>query len=362
MPPGQSVLGGQSVRAESKPAVSNAAGPTSSRGHGVPSTDRLAGSKPRPRQLVVLAVTAPLLLFGCSSDPSPSATPTTLNSSVTGTEKAPVATTPSGRGPSASASSAPAVTTLQSDVSSVVITTPPEVLAAGNGPTATTALTNDYQPASGKESIVLAAVVSKVTVYESATSNKVLTELANPLPSGAVLNLLVDGQTSSRYKVLLPIRPNGSTGWIDPGQVKKFAHDYRIVVELSSHRITAYKGDAVILSEKIAVGRSDRPTPNGRYYLKELLRACIDEKQPDGKIKCVPNDTGIYGPYAYGLSGFSPTVTSFNGGEGVIGIHGTNQPELLGTDVSSGCIRMSNEGITALSKVLPLGTPVTVTA
>jgi lipoprotein-anchoring transpeptidase ErfK/SrfK len=316
----------------------------------------------RRRQLAFLALVGPLVLFGCTSDPSPSATPTTLNASDSGATKSPVATTPSGRGPAASPSTAPTVSALQSDVSSAIITTPPEVLAAGNTPGASTALMNDYQAATGKESIVLAAVVSKVTVYESATSNKVLTELANPLPSGAVLNLLVDGQTSSRYKVLLPIRPNGSTGWIDPGQVKKFAHDYRILVELSSHRITAYKGDSVILSEKIAVGRSDRPTPNGRYYLKELLRACIDEKQPDGTVKCVPNDTGIYGPYAYGLSGFSPTVTSFNGGEGVIGIHGTNEPELLGTDVSSGCIRMSNEGITSLSKVLPLGTPVTVLA
>jgi lipoprotein-anchoring transpeptidase ErfK/SrfK len=309
-------------------------------------------------QLLAVAVAAPLVLFGCTSDPSPSATPTTLTISADG-QTTPVATTPSGRGPSASAS-APSATGPQTGVSSAVITTPPAVLAAGNEPAASTALMNDYQPASGKDSVVLAAVVSKVTVYESATSNKVMTVLNNPLPSGAILNLLVDGQTSSRYKVLLPIRPNGSTGWIDPGQVKKFAHDYRILVELSSHRITAYKGDSVILSEKIAVGASDKPTPNGRYYLKELLRACRDEKQPDGKLKCVPWDKGVYGPYAYGLSGFTPTVTNFNGGEGVIGIHGTNEPELLGTDVSHGCIRMSNEGITALSKVLPLGTPVTV--
>ena len=323
------------------------------------------GHRARRSHLVLLAVAAPLMLFGCTSDPSPSANPTTVNGSETGTGSAPLATTPSGRGPSDSVPATPTATALQSDVSSAVITTPPEVIAAANAapaPAVTTALMNDYQPTSGKESIVLAAVVSKVTVYESATSNKIVTELANPLPSGAVLNLLVDGQTSSRYKVLLPIRPNGSTGWIDPGQVKKFAHDYRIVVELSSHRITAYKGDAVILSEKIAVGQSDSPTPNGRYYLKELLRACRDEKLPDGTTKCVPWDKGIYGPYAYGLSGFTPTVTNFNGGEGVIGIHGTDKPELLGTDVSHGCIRMSNEGITALSKVLPLGTPVTVQA
>ncbi len=310
-----------------------------------------------------VALVIPAMLLGCTAESTPKASPgpdTAADSTTSGNK--PVATTPSGRGPVASPTLAPYATALQTDVSSAVITTPAQVLASGTETGPSTALMNDYQAASGKESIVLAAVVPNITVYESATSNKVMTVLANPLPSGAVLNLLVDGQTSSRYKVLLPIRPNGSTGWVDPGQVKKFAHDFRIVVELGTHRITVYKGETVILAEKIGVGRSDRPTPNGRYYLKELLRACLDEKQPDGTLKCVPNPTGFYGPYAYGLSGFSPTLSSFNGNEAVIGIHGTNAPESLGTDVSSGCIRMSNEGITALAKILPLGTPVTVLA
>ena len=123
-----------------------------------------------------------------------------------------------------------------------------------------------------------------------------------------------------------------------------------------------YNGAEVILAEKIATGENDTPTPNGRYYLKELLKPCYDVRQPDGSTKCTPNDAGPYGPYAYGLSGFSPVLTNFNGGTGVLGIHGTDQPQLLGTDVSHGCIRMSNSGITILAKVLPLGTPVAVLA
>ena len=74
------------------------------------------------------------------------------------------------------------------------------------------------------------------------------------------------------------------------------------------------------------------------------------------------NPNGIYGPYAYQLSGFSDVLLRFNGGTGVIGIHGTNEPWLLGKDVSHGCIHMSNAGITRLAHLLPLGVPVEIHA
>ena len=98
----------------------------------------------------------------------------------------------------------------------------------------------------------------------------------------------------------------------------------------------------------MGVGRAEVPTPGGIYYLKELL-------QP-------PNPDGAYGVYAYGLSGFSNVLQNFNGGSGVIGIHGTNEPEKVGTDVSHGCIRLHNEAIVRMVEEigLPLGTPVEI--
>ena len=55
-------------------------------------------------------------------------------------------------------------------------------------------------------------------------------------------------------------------------------------------------------------------------------------------------------------------LTDYRGGRGEIGIHGTDQPEKIGTDVSSGCIRMSHDEIRRLANILPLGTPVIVKA
>lgn len=193
---------------------------------------------------------------------------------------------------------------------------------------------------------VAEARVPKVKVFGSPTEEKPSRTLDHPTEVGAPLVFLVTAESRDWLKVLLPVRPNGSTGWIKREQVKLLQHDYRIEVFLDRHKLRAYKGDEVILKTDVAIGTRDTPTPGGRYYIKELL-------QP-------PNPDSVYGTYAYGLSGFSNVLESFAGGEGVIGIHGTNEPSVIGSDVSAGCIRLTNEDIEKLVKVLPLGTPVEI--
>ncbi len=170
--------------------------------------------------------------------------------------------------------------------------------------------------------------------------------LANPRPSGAEEAFLVIGRRPGWLVVMLPVRPNGSTGWIRSDDVTLAGHDYRIVVELGAHRLTVFKGDAVFHEEPVGVGVATTPTPGGRFYTVELFRS----------------QKAAYGPYAYGLSGYSEVLYDFAGGDGQFGIHGTSDPAGLGTDVSNGCIRMSNEGITKLAETLPIGVPVEIRA
>ncbi|WP_143338117.1 L,D-transpeptidase [Demequina sp. NBRC 110054] len=148
------------------------------------------------------------------------------------------------------------------------------------------------------------------------------------------------------YEVYLPVRPNGSTGWVRADDVDIQLTEYWISVDLSAFTLTVYEGTEAVLATEIGVGRDDRPTPGGVYYVKELLR--------------VPDPTGPYGPYAYGLSGFQSTLETFNGGDAVIGIHGTNDETSFGRVVSSGCLRLPNAAITEMAEEigLPLGTPV----
>lgn len=161
------------------------------------------------------------------------------------------------------------------------------------------------------------------------------------------LVLLVRHQTGTWLEVDLPVRPNGTIGLVPAADFELSAHNYRIEVALSGFHLDAYNGDQRIFDAPIGVAKDTTPTPGGKYYTIELL-------QP-------PDPNGLYGPYAFGLSGFSDVHQSFNGGPGQLGIHGTNQPELVGQKVSNGCIRLKNPDITRLVELgLPLGTPVVV--
>ncbi|HEV3400311.1 MAG TPA: L,D-transpeptidase, partial [Acidimicrobiales bacterium] len=195
-------------------------------------------------------------------------------------------------------------------------------------------------------STVAEAVGAFVTVFHSPDGGEAVRTLPNPQRSGAPLVLLVLEQYDGWLHVLLPERPNGSTGWVRAEEVTVSEHTYSIVIELGAHQLTVFDGQQVVLNEVIAVGTANTPTPGGLYYIKELIQ---------------PTNAG-YGPYAYGLSGFSEVLGSFGGGDGALGIHGTDDPSSLGRDVSHGCIRMSNAGITTLAGMLPLGVPVQVRA
>ncbi len=195
-------------------------------------------------------------------------------------------------------------------------------------------------------STIVTAVVPKVDIYKSPIAASVVSQLSNPNEAGAPRVFLVVTKLPGWWQVLLPVQPAGSTGWVKDAQVKASQTSYRVVVARKDHRLRVYDKQQVVVDEPTAVGTGDTPTPGGKFYLTELL-------QPR-------NPAGAYGPYAFGLSGFSTTLDSFEGRAPVIGIHGTNQPNLLGQDVSHGCIRVSNETITRLARLLPLGTPVEI--
>ena len=72
------------------------------------------------------------------------------------------------------------------------------------------------------------------------------------------------------------------------------------------------------------------------------------------------NDGGAYGPFALGLSAHSETLSEFGGGDGQVGIHGTNDPSSIGNNVSHGCVRVPNDIVSQLAAIVPLGTPVTI--
>jgi lipoprotein-anchoring transpeptidase ErfK/SrfK len=151
----------------------------------------------------------------------------------------------------------------------------------------------------------------------------------------------------SWYRVQLPIRPNGTEGWIRSSTVRRYAVDYRIVVDLSDRLITVYRGGDVVVSTPTAIGRPETPTPTGSYYVNQRLLAS--------------DPSGAFGPGGIGISAFSPTLAHWAQG-GPIGIHGTNRPESIGQVISNGCLRIDNTVLEQLIHAIPDGTPVRIRA
>jgi lipoprotein-anchoring transpeptidase ErfK/SrfK len=233
----------------------------------------------------------------------------------------------------------------------------------GNHEVTTTPPTTAAQP---NQSYIAAVnpTVTKISIYDkpngTATRSMDNPWLYDPtVPTSKVPQVfLVKQQRNDGWvEVLLPVRPNGSTGWVKGSDVTLTPNTFRIDVALGAHTITVHKGAAVIYTGPVAVGATDpplpdvgkpTPTPTGEYYLRVLLQA--------------PDPNTVYGPYAYGLSSHSDALDSYAGGDAEVGIHGNNDASVLGKNATHGCIRMDNDAITMLAKQLPLGTPVSVTA
>jgi hypothetical protein len=147
------------------------------------------------------------------------------------------------------------------------------------------------------------------------------------------------------YRVRLPQRPNGSTGWVRAADVEVASVHTRIVVDVSRRKLTFFRNGKPRLTTTVAVGSTATPTPTGTYYVNQRL---------------VPTDTsGPFGPGAIGVSAFSDVLTGWAQG-GPIAIHGTNQPWSIGRAVSNGCIRVQNGVLRRLFASALAGTPVII--
>ena len=178
----------------------------------------------------------------------------------------------------------------------------------------------------------------------------VVARLAATAPEGTANALaVVRSATGSDGRVWvqarLPVLPNGTVGWLPRRSLGGYETvRTHLVVDIERLRATLYNDGRVVQRSPVAVGMPGWETPRGDFYVRNRLT----------RYRSL-----VYGPIAFGTSARSPRATDWPAG-GFIGIHGTDQPDLIPGRVSHGCIRMRNADILALARRLPVGTPLTI--
>jgi lipoprotein-anchoring transpeptidase ErfK/SrfK len=145
------------------------------------------------------------------------------------------------------------------------------------------------------------------------------------------------------YKISVPGRPNGRTGWVAASQVSIHPMPWQVVVYRGSRVIQLWKDTHLLYTNKVAVGAPGMETPVGLFYVT---------------VRFKPVQEPFLGAFAFETSAYSK-LSDWPGG-GVVGLHGWNDPSVLGKAVSHGCIRMSNSTAEYLRDRIPLGTPIRV--
>lgn len=103
-----------------------------------------------------------------------------------------------------------------------------------------------------------------------------------------------------------------------------------ILIAKSQRQLTLFDGNTPVRQYPVGIGKTSTPSPLGNYTI----------------ILKVVNPGGMLGTRWLGLNFDS------------YGIHGTNQPWLIGQMVSHGCIRMNNHHVEELYVLVNVGTPV----
>ena len=175
---------------------------------------------------------------------------------------------------------------------------------------------------------------------------------------GRLRFLTIDGQaqvylalrsytTRSARWILVPIpgRPNGVSGWVPASALGEMhvTHEY-LRINREKLRATLYRDGRLIWTAPVGVGRPSLPTPAGHFYITEKLTAIGGP---------------FYGPFALGTSAYASSSSEWPAGD-IVGIHGTDEPQLIPGAPSHGCIRLRNPSIERLWPAIGVGTPVEI--
>jgi hypothetical protein len=207
----------------------------------------------------------------------------------------------------------------------------------------------------GRATQQLAVLLRTLRAYHmpNANSREVALLAARRPITGEETTLPVVGHATSPngvrwLHVMLPGRPDGSSGWIAEQGTRELTTSWHLAVDLARRSVSVYRDARLKRTFRAVVGKPSTPTPTGNFFVEETVQ--LQRSEPGG-------------PFALALSARSNALQEFEGGPGQIALHGRNNlGGTLGTAVSHGCIRLDTASIDWLAVRIGPGTPVTIYA
>ncbi len=141
---------------------------------------------------------------------------------------------------------------------------------------------------------------------------------------------------------------------IFPGMVLNiYVADWSILVDKDAFKLLLMDGGTLFKVYDIAIGRQGR-TPEGTFKVVNKLRE--PAWTPPGRNIPYGDPENVLGTRWLGLEATGDTDQALRG----YGIHGTWEPESIGSAASEGCVRLQNDDVNELFDIVPVGTKVTI--
>ena len=177
------------------------------------------------------------------------------------------------------------------------------------------------------------------------------TLITNPGPFEGLRTLETTGRMTEDFiEVVLPVTPNNTIGWIQKTDATTGETETVIIIDISERKAALFIGQDLIAEAPVAIGAAKTPTPAVEAIIDTIWERSTSETS-------LPS---LYGQRLFGLNKHSETLKAFDGKRPALAIHGTDEPELIGTAVSNGCIRMHNNDIAIFAEHVTLGTRVSI--
>ena len=169
----------------------------------------------------------------------------------------------------------------------------------------------------------------------------------------SVVHVVKAGETlrkiAARYHTTLDVlesRNQLKDDLIHPGQkLSIWQGDWQILIDKTKNVLTLTDREKLFKSYVISTGKNNS-SPSGEFKIVEKL------KDPVWFHKGIPVPPNVPDNYL-GTRWLGLNLPKY-------GIHGTVEPELIGKSVSGGCIRMRNEDVEELYRIVPVGTKVVI--